>query len=233
MKEEKTKKLRKHKKFDKVKFRKRLSNYLVTFVSIFTTMVVSYVSVSLFVFDQFNIYFYYLVLIAVVALIESLLIELFVRINKISVFGQMAVIYATCAISSFLMSFTIDSNKKNGISTDKILVKDGSGVSRNNLVSVGWITDSLVKLNKEKDFESFKEKMAQPGDGTLSNRLFDLRGDAWFKTGSLSNVSAISGFVKSQDGNDYVVAIIIQNFMEEQPKVKKFEDDIIKLIYSK
>ncbi len=110
MKEEKTKKLRKHKKFDKVKFRKRLSNYLVTFVSIFTTMVVSYVSVSLFVFDQFNIYFYYLVLIAIVALIESLLIELFVRINKISVFGQMAVIYATCAISSFLMSFTIDSN---------------------------------------------------------------------------------------------------------------------------
>lgn len=123
--------------------------------------------------------------------------------------------------------------KKNGISTDKILVKDGSGVSRNNLVSVGWITDSLVKLNKEKDFESFKEKMAQPGDGTLSNRLFDLRGDAFLKTGSLSNVSAISGFVKSQDGNDYAVAIIVQNFMEEQTKVKKFEDDIIKLIYSK
>ncbi len=123
--------------------------------------------------------------------------------------------------------------KKNGISTDKILVKDGSGVSRNNLVSVGWITDSLVKLNKEKDFEKFKEKMAQPGDGTLSNRLFDLRGDAFLKTGSLSNVSAISGFVKSQDGNDYAVAIIVQNFMEEQTKVKKFEDDIIKLIYSK
>ena len=123
--------------------------------------------------------------------------------------------------------------KKNGISTDKILVKDGSGVSRNNLVSVGWITDSLVKLNKEKDFENFKEKMAQPGDGTLSNRLFDLRGDAFLKTGSLSNVSAISGFVKSQDGNDYAVAIIVQNFMEEQTKVKKFEDDIIKLIYSK
>ena len=75
--------------------------------------------------------------------------------------------------------------------------------------------------------------MAQPGDGTLSNRLFDLRGDAFLKTGSLSNVSAISGFVKSQDGNDYAVAIIVQNFMEEQTKVKKFEDDIIKLIYSK
>lgn len=141
--------------------------------------------------------------------------------------------YNATGTSSHAVNAFNEFYKKNGISTDKILVKDGSGVSRNNLVSVGWITDSLVKLNKEKDFESFKEKMAQPGDGTLSNRLFDLRGDAWFKTGSLSNVSAISGFVKSQDGNDYVVAIIIQNFMEEQPKVKKFEDDIIKLIYSK
>ena len=123
--------------------------------------------------------------------------------------------------------------KKNGISTEKILVKDGSGVSRNNLVSAEWMTNTLIKLNKEKDFEAFKEKMAQPGDGTLSNRLFDLRGDAWLKTGSLSNVSSIAGIINSQDGNKYAVSIIVQNFIEEQPKVKKFEDEIIKLIYSK
>ncbi len=123
--------------------------------------------------------------------------------------------------------------KKNGISTDKILVKDGCGVSRNNLVSVEWMNDALTKLYKDKDFASFKEKMAQPGDGTLSNRLLDLRGEAWLKTGSLSNISAISGFVNSQDGNTYAVSIITQNFTEEQPKVKEFENKIIELIYSK
>ncbi len=123
--------------------------------------------------------------------------------------------------------------KKNGISTDKILVKDGCGVSRNNLVSVEWMNDTLTKLYKDKDFASFKEKMAQPGDGTLSNRLLDLRGEAWLKTGSLSNISAVSGFVNSQDGNTYAVSIITQNFTEEQPKVKEFENKIIELIYSK
>ena len=95
------------------------------------------------------------------------------------------------------------------------------------------MTKTLNKLYKTKGFEQFKEKMAQTGDGTLSNRLFDLRGEAWLKTGSLSNISAIAGYVKSQDGNLYSVAIVIQNFKEEQEKIKAFEDEIIKLIYTR
>lgn len=123
--------------------------------------------------------------------------------------------------------------KKKGVSTENIIVKDGCGVSRNNLVSVAWMNETLAKLYKDKEFASFKDKMAQPGDGTLSNRLLDLRGEAWLKTGSLANISAISGFVNSQDGNTYAVSMITQNFTEEQPKVKEFEDKIINLIYSK
>ena len=123
--------------------------------------------------------------------------------------------------------------KKNGSPVEKIIVKDGCGVSRNNLVSVEWLNETLAKLYKNKDFSSFKEQMAQPGDGTLSNRLLNLRGEAWLKTGSLSNISAIAGYVNSQDGNTYAVSVITQNFTEEQTKVKDFEDEIIELIYSK
>lgn len=123
--------------------------------------------------------------------------------------------------------------KKLGLSTDKIIVKDGSGVSRNNLVSVSWITNALNKIYKEKDFEMYKENMAQAGDGTLSNRLFDLRGEAWLKTGSLANISAIAGYINSQDGNTYSVSIIIQNYTKDSSDIKKFEDEIIKLIYSR
>ena len=88
-------------------------------------------------------------------------------------------------------------------------------------------------MYEEKDFEKFKEYMAQAGDGTLSDRLFDLRGEAWLKTGSLSNVSAIAGYIQSQDGNMYSVAIITQNFKESQKEIKKFEDKIITLIYNR
>ena len=141
--------------------------------------------------------------------------------------------YSATGTSAHSINVFKEFYKDIGISTEKIMIKDGSGVSRNNLVYVDWITKTLNKIYKEKNFEAFKNQMAQAGDGTLSNRLFDLRGDAWFKTGSLSNISAIAGFINSQDGNTYSFAIVIQNFLEEQPKAKKFEDEIIKYIYSR
>ena len=122
---------------------------------------------------------------------------------------------------------------KNNLDVKSIVVQDGSGVSRKNLMSVDWMTTALNKLAKRKDFAQFKDNMAQAGDGTLSNRLHDLRGEAWLKTGSLSNVSGITGYVKSQDGNTYSVAILVQNFLEEQEKIKEFEDEIITIIYNK
>lgn len=123
--------------------------------------------------------------------------------------------------------------EKNNIDTKSFAIRDGSGVSRKNLFSVDWMTTALNKLAKRKDFEQFKTNMAQTGDGTLSNRLFDLRGDAWLKTGSLSGVSGLVGYVKSQDGNTYSVAILVQNFLDEQSKIKTFEDEIMKIIYNK
>lgn len=120
-----------------------------------------------------------------------------------------------------------------GIKVDDISIKDGSGVSRKNLIYADWMTKTLNKLAKRKDFEQFKDNMCQVGDGTLSNRLLDLRGDAWLKTGSLSGVSAITGYVNSKDGNKYSIAILTQNFIDEQSKIKDFEDEIIKIIYNK
>lgn len=122
---------------------------------------------------------------------------------------------------------------KNGMKTNNIVVKDGSGVSRNNLVSADWMSSTLAKLYKKEDFRKIKENMAQPGDGTLSDRLFDLRGSAILKTGSLSNVSNIAGFIDSKDGKTYAFSLMIQNHNEEKDFIKKFEDEIINLIYSK
>ena len=122
---------------------------------------------------------------------------------------------------------------QNGIETDSIVIKDGCGVSRNNLFSADWMSNALAKLFKHNDFARFKENMAQAGDGTLSKRLYDLRGEVWLKTGSLSNISSISGYVKSLDGHTYAIAVLIQNFSQKQSDIKQFEDEIIKIIYYK
>lgn len=123
--------------------------------------------------------------------------------------------------------------KNMGIKTDEIVIADGSGVSRNNLFCADWISLALSKLYKKDDFTVLKENMAQPGEGTLSERLIDLRGDVLLKTGSLTGVSSIAGYVSSKDGNTYAVAILIQNYNDKRSNVKDFEDKIINLIYAK
>lgn len=123
--------------------------------------------------------------------------------------------------------------KKKGLKADEIIICEGSGISRYNLITTNWATNALTQMYKNDDFKTIKEFMAQPGDGKLKDRLHELRGNAWLKTGSLANVSSLSGYVASQDGNTYSVSIITQNFKEDAKTIKAFEDEIIKLIYSK
>lgn len=120
-----------------------------------------------------------------------------------------------------------------GMEVDNIILADGCGVSRYDLIYADWMTEALNKLYKMKNFEKFKELLAQPGEGTLSKRLFDLRGDIWLKTGSLNNISAVTGYVKSQDGNVYSIAILTENYTKNNSEVKAFEDELIKLIYNR
>ena len=123
--------------------------------------------------------------------------------------------------------------KKKGLKINDIVICEGSGISRYNLISTNWATNALTQIYKNDDFKTIKEFMAQPGDGKLVNRLHELRGDVWLKTGSLNKVSSLAGYVNSKDGNTYAVSIITQNFKEDSKTIKDFEDEIIKLIYSK
>lgn len=118
------------------------------------------------------------------------------------------------------------------VDTSSIIVADGSGVSRNNLVTADFMSSALLQLYFLPDFGKYKEYIAQPGEGTFSNRLLDLRGFLWLKTGSISNISALTGYVKNKKNDEYTVAILIQNFSKSQKDVKEFENKIINEIYN-
>lgn len=124
-----------------------------------------------------------------------------------------------------------DFYKSNNLGTENIVFADASGVSRNDLISVNWMSSALNKIYELPSFEFIQNNMAQPGEGTLSNRLFDLRGNVWLKTGSISSASGLTGYVKAKNNKIYSVAILIQNFKQPQVEAKQLEDSIIKLIY--
>jgi len=116
------------------------------------------------------------------------------------------------------------------IDTSDLIIADASGISRNNLVTADFMTNALNYLYEAKGFEELSGLLAQPGEGTLSNRLLNLRGSIWLKTGTLENISGITGYVKTDSGKIYSVAILIQNFNYPVKQVKEFENEIITLI---
>ena len=75
-----------------------------------------------------------------------------------------------------------------------------------------------------------KGSLAQPGEGTMSNRLLNYRGSFYLKTGTLSNISAITGYVLADNGKTYSVAIITQNFIYPMVDVKIFENQMLEAI---
>lgn len=117
------------------------------------------------------------------------------------------------------------------IKSDKPIIVDACGISRNNLISADWITSALNKIYKEKDFAKFNILLAKPMEGTLADRLLNISLKLRAKTGTASNISTIAGYIDTQNNKKYSFAIMIQNHNKPVIEVKKFEDLIINEIY--
>lgn len=111
---------------------------------------------------------------------------------------------------------------------EDIKVTDGSGVSRYNLISAKVAVEIFNKLNKETDVSKI---MATPGSGTLKNRMLFLEGNLRAKTGTLSNMSALLGTLKTKKGRQIIFCTIIQNSPKRKAILKNFENDLITTIY--
>jgi serine-type D-Ala-D-Ala carboxypeptidase/endopeptidase (penicillin-binding protein 4) len=89
---------------------------------------------------------------------------------------------------------------------------DGSGLARGNRASPFSIVRLLSAMYKRDDFDPFVDSLPIAGqDGTLFDRM--RRGAARFrcrgKTGTLSNVSALSGYCEARSGNNYAYSILM------------------------
>jgi len=88
--------------------------------------------------------------------------------------------------------------------------EDGSGLSNHNLISPGALVAILRYARDQSWGPAFRSALAQPGlqDSTLESRLLELRGRVFAKTGSLSHVNALSGYLVGDDGRELVFAIL-------------------------
>ena len=118
------------------------------------------------------------------------------------------------------------------LSTDDIKIVDGSGVSKNNIMTADFMTDFLVSISKKNNFEDFENYIPTPGEGTLRNRMLYFRDNLRAKTGTLSDTSAIAGYIKSRKGNIYAFDIMINDAKTSSSDKKNVEEHILRQIYA-
>ena len=103
-----------------------------------------------------------------------------------------------------------------GVDTTKMVMVDGSGLSRYDLTSADIITQLLITMAGRSDvFDTYLHSFPVAGtDGSLSNRMRGTRaeGNLRAKTGTLSGACSLSGYVQTADGEMLAFSILINNF---------------------
>lgn len=111
----------------------------------------------------------------------------------------------------------------------KMFLSDGSGLSRYSLLTPDYIVKLLFNVQQADFFKAFEDSLPIAGiDGTLKERMTKTSAQAKVKakTGSLGGISALSGYLITQDNEKLVFSIMINGFVGPALKYKNLEDKI-------
>ena len=89
---------------------------------------------------------------------------------------------------------------------------DGSGLSRGNRASPQRVANLLLAMRKRDEFAAFNSSLSVAGrDGTLGPRMRGgaAQGRCRGKTGTISGVTAVSGYCTARSGQVYVYSILM------------------------
>ena len=112
---------------------------------------------------------------------------------------------AKVAVNAVLRSLGLDSGT--------VGIVDGSGLSRRNGLSAGFITQYLAAMCLSPAFPAFLESLPAPGEGTL-NVLFRDRADMVcyrLKSGSMDGVLCYSGYILDTAGTPVATVSVLVN----------------------
>ncbi len=121
-----------------------------------------------------------------------------------------------------------------GVPADGYVMADGSGLSRYNYLTASAITTVLEHLYRDpRHRDPFVATLPIAGKaGSLSARMRRTRaeGNAVAKTGSISNVRALSGFVRTRDGEMLAFSILTNDFVIPSATVNYIADLAVEIL---
>ena len=99
-----------------------------------------------------------------------------------------------------------------GIAPDSVIQWDGSGLSRHNLITPASAVQLYTFMSKSRYAMTWRDSLTVGAvDGTLRNRFKDTiaAGNVRGKTGTIDQVSSLSGYVTTASGERFVFSILV------------------------
>lgn len=121
-----------------------------------------------------------------------------------------------------------------GIDRKACLLNDGSGLSRLNLVTPSAMVTLLRHMYGSRYREDWLSVFPVAGrDGTLSGRFgaTPASGRIRAKTGTLSHVSALSGYAETRSGAVLAFSMLVNNYTAKTSEVERVIDKICNLMF--
>jgi D-alanyl-D-alanine carboxypeptidase/D-alanyl-D-alanine-endopeptidase (penicillin-binding protein 4) len=103
-----------------------------------------------------------------------------------------------------------------GVNLDNMNMVDGSGLSRMNMVTPRHIINLLSYMHKSEAHDPFYNSLSIAGiDGSLSSRMrrTSAENNVHAKPGYNTGVSALSGYVRTRDGEPLAFSMIVNNYL--------------------
>jgi D-alanyl-D-alanine carboxypeptidase/D-alanyl-D-alanine-endopeptidase (penicillin-binding protein 4) len=124
--------------------------------------------------------------------------------------------------------------KRQGLDVTTLSQVDGSGLSRRNLVSAQTLTDLLLVASKQPWFSAWYNALPIAGNsermsgGSLRYRLrgTPAQNNLHGKTGSMSGVSSLSGYVTDAHGRRLAFSMVTNNYVVAGEQVKALENRV-------
>lgn len=119
------------------------------------------------------------------------------------------------------------------INTKGMILKDGSGLARSNLITANQLTQILSKTFTKSYFSDFYQSLPLAGkEGTMVNvgknlnKIYELRA----KTGGMSRVFAMTGYFKNSDRQIHAFTLIFNNYTCSYTDLKNKFEEFIKVM---
>jgi PBP4 family serine-type D-alanyl-D-alanine carboxypeptidase len=120
-----------------------------------------------------------------------------------------------------------------GVAPEAYAFRDGSGLTRYNFVAPRQVADILRGMWQHEYKDEWVEALPIAGvDGTLRRRMKGTaaEGNVRAKTGTISSVRGLSGYVTTEAGENIVFSFLVNNHLRSSRATELITDDVLAMI---